>query len=53
MKEEGGMDLRTLENLPKREVKGILEVTVKGSEKTRAYLTESSNKVRCPEVKLK
>lgn len=53
MKEEGGMGLRTLENLSKREVKGILEVTVKGSEKTRAYWTEDSNKVRCPEVKLK
>lgn len=34
MKEEGGMDLRTLENLPTREVKGNLEAMVKGSEET-------------------
>lgn len=53
MKEEGGIDLRTLENLPRRQVKGILEVMVKGTEKTRAYLSEGLNKARCPEVKLK
>lgn len=37
IKTEGGTELRILENLPRRKVNGLLEVIVKGSEKTRAY----------------
>lgn len=38
MKRERGMDLRTLENLPRREAKEILEVMVKDSEENQDLL---------------